>query len=374
MRRLLAPVLLAALAFWSTTPEAQTLELVGTIELESKPNPAGGGPEAGNGFPMRVGGSDVWAYTAPDGAEYALMGDLNGIAIVSVPSMEVVAHVAGPTENAFFYWRDIKTYGSFAYVTTEAYGENEGLQVIDLRNLPHSAKEVAVVRGEDDRLVSPHNLSIDTVTGHAYVLNSDGTQIVALDLENPLMPKEVGAVDIPDSHDVYARGDTLWIAEGRSPKITMWNMADKANPTLIGETVFPDPGYVHNVWATDDGTHIMTTEETAGKTVKVWNISDPENPELVSTWMGASNLAHNVHIVGDYAYVSHYASGVSIVDISDLANPTEVARYDTHPDNDDPAFYGNWGVSLPTASGHIFASDLEGTLTVLKWNPEPVDS
>ena len=374
MRRLLALPLLAALALWPLAPAAQSLELVGTIELETKPNPNGGGPEAGNGQPMLVGGSDVWAYTAPDGREYAMMGDLGGIAIVAVPEMEVVAHVPGPTEDAFFYWRDIKTYGSFAYVTTEAYGQSEGLQIIDLRGLPHSAKDVGAVRGEGDRLVSSHNLSIDTVTGHAYVLNSDGTQIVALDLANPLMPKEVGHVDIPDSHDVYARGDTLWVAEGRSPKITMWDMSDKANPALIGETVFPDPGYVHNVWATDDGTHIMTTEETANKSVKVWDISDPQNPELVSTWMGASNLAHNVHIEGDYAFVSHYASGVSIVDISDLSNPIEVARYDTHPDNDDAAFYGNWGVSLPTASGHIFASDLEGTLTVLKWDPQPADS
>ena len=38
----------------------------------------------------------------------------------------------------------------------------------------------------------------------------------------------------------------------------------------------------------------------------------------------------------------------TVLDITDIANPVEVAHYDTHPENDDAAFYGNWGVSLPT--------------------------
>ena len=131
----------------------------------------------------------MWAYTANDGSEYAIMGNVEGIAIVAVPSLEVVAQIDGPTEDAPFYWRDIKTYGSFAYVSTEAYGRSEGLQVIDLRGLPHHAREVAVVRGQDDRLVSSHNLSIDTATGYAYMLNSDGNEIVVIDLADPHPPR-----------------------------------------------------------------------------------------------------------------------------------------------------------------------------------------
>ncbi|MEM1057037.1 MAG: choice-of-anchor B family protein [Bacteroidota bacterium] len=371
MTRFLTAFLLVALV--APLASAQSLELIGTVELPSKPRP-GVGEDNNAMFPDRVGGSDVWAYTAPDGSEYAIMGTLEGIAIVAVPSLEVVATIEGPTENAFFYWRDIKTYGSFAYVTAEAYGPNEGLQVIDLRGLPHSAEHVTSVRGINDRLVSSHNLSIDTRTGHAWVLNSDGTQIVGLDLSNPMMPVEVGTVDVPDSHDVYALNGTLYVAEGRSPKISVWDVTNPRTPEVKGDIVFPDPGYVHNVWPTDDGRHIMTTEETANKTVKVWNIEDLENPELVAEWLGESNLAHNVHIQGDLAIISHYSSGLSMVDITDILNPVEIARFDTHPENDDANFNGNWGASLPTAGGHVFASDLEGTLTVLKWDPTGVDS
>ena len=364
---------LAALAALLAVPaSAQQLDLIGTVELPTIPRPGADDPddpEREVGIPDVIGGSDVWAYTAPDGSEYALMGNVEGIAIVAVPSLEVVAQIDGPTENAFFYWRDIKTYGSFAYVSTEAYGPNEGLQVIDLRGLPHHAEEVAVLRGQDDRLVSSHNLSIDTETGFGYMLNSNGTEIIIIDLSDPLRPADIGSVPVPDSHDVYARGDVLYVAEGRAPTFSMWDVSNKANPTLISRVNVPSPGYVHNIWPTDDGMYAMTTEETVDKTVKVWDLSDPENPTLVGDWLGESRLAHNVQIAGDYAFVSHYASGVYILDITDILTPTVVAQYDTHPENDDAAFYGNWGVSMPTASGYLYTSDLEGTLTVLRWDP-----
>ena len=353
----------------------QKLELIGTVELPSMPRPGADQPrpEGQIGIPDVVGGSDVWSYTANDGQEYVLMGDVEGVSIVAVPSLKVVAHIAGPTDRDMFFHRDIKTYGSFAYIVTENYGPNEGLQIVDLRGLPHHAEEIAVMRGENDQLVSSHNLSIDTVTGHAYVLNSNGSAIVALDLTDPIHPVEVGTVGVTDTHDVYARGDTLWIAEGREPTFSMWDMSDKANPALISRVTVPDAGYVHNIWPTDDGMHALTTEETADKTVKVWDLSDPEDPELVGQWLGSSNLAHNVHVQGDYAFLSHYASGVYVLDISDLENPVEVAHFDTFPDNDDAAFYGNWGTTPPSPGGYVYASDLEGTLTVLKWDPEAVD-
>ncbi len=369
-------LLVAALAALAIAPaSAQRLDLIGTVELPTIPRPGADQPRDPNaiGVPDVVGGSDVWAYTANDGSEYAIMGNVEGVAIVAVPSLEVVAQIDGPTEDAQFYWRDIKTYGSFAYVSTEAYGRSEGLQVIDLRGLPHHAEEIAVVRGQDDRLVSSHNLSIDTATGYAYMLNSDANAIIVIDLADPIRPVDVASVPVPDSHDVFARNDTLYVAEGRNPTFSMWDMTSKTSPTLIGRVDVPNPGYVHNIWPSADGRYAMTTEETVDKTVKVWDLSDRENPTLIGDWLGESRLAHNVQIDGRYAFVSHYASGVYVLDISDIANPVEVARVDTHPDNDDAAFYGNWGVSMPTPSGYLYASDLEGTLTVMRWDPESVE-
>ena len=34
----------------------------------------------------------------------------------------------------------------------------------------------------------------------------------------------------------------------------------------------PCEGYAHNAWLTNHGTHLITTEETQNKTVKIWDI------------------------------------------------------------------------------------------------------
>ena len=75
--------------------------------------------------------------------------------------------------------------------------------------------------------------------------------------------------------------------------------------------------------------------------LRIWDLSDPENPVLASTFNtvcsaypdkaqcddGSVYSAHNIIVEGDQAYVSWYADGVLIVDISDPYQPVEVARY-----------------------------------------------
>ena len=338
---------------------AQHLELVGTVDLPAVVTDT-----------LETGGTDVWEYVAEDGSEYAIMGDIEGVSIVAVPSLEVVARIPGPTERARAYWRDIKTYGHYAYVVSEAYGRSEGLQIIDLSGLPARAEEAAVYTGENGELVSSHNLSIDTETGYAYVLDSGGSPIHIVSLQNPTNPAIVGQIDVGDVHDVYARGDMVYVAEGRQPSFSIWNTTDKANPELLTRVTIPASGYVHNIWPTDDGRYVLTTEETAYKSIKVWDVSDLENPELVSEWLGVSRLAHNVLVRGERAVVAHYTSGVYVLDISDIENPTELAHHDTYQRNDDVAMDGNWGVTLPSPGGYIYASDQTGQLTVLRWRED----
>lgn len=76
--------------------------------------------------------NDIWGYAAPDGTEYALVGAFNGTSIVSLadPANPIeVDFIPGPGST----WRDIKTWGEYAYVTNET---SNGLLVIDLSNLP----------------------------------------------------------------------------------------------------------------------------------------------------------------------------------------------------------------------------------------------
>ena len=349
MPRFASFVLFLALAAPSLA-QPVTLDLVGTVQF-----PASG---AGNGT------SDVWGYVAPDGSEYAIVGVLDGTAIVSVPDLDVLHTIPGPTAGDFYYHRDMVVYGSALYVVAEMTGTNEGLQVIDLGGLPDTATLVTAITAPGQ--VRSHNMDVDAVTGYAYVLSSNASSVRIFDLADPLAPAEVGLLDLPNVHDIHARGDTLWVAEGYEPTFSVWDMTDKQSPVLLARQPVPNSGYVHNIWPSDDGQYAVTTEETSDKTVKVWDVSDLDDIDLVGEYLGDNGLAHNAHVLGDLVVLSHYRAGVTVVDISNPASPVEVADYDTTPESDAGGFYGTWGAWPYSPSGYVYASDFDGVLTVLR--------
>jgi hypothetical protein len=89
---------------------------------------------------------------------------------------------------------------------------------------------------------------------------------------------------------------------------------------------------------------VLTTEGRTIELFKIWDIADLNNVNLVAEYLAPNNLAHNVHVEGDYAFISHYTSGVVVLDIHDPTDPIEVAIYDTYGLNDNPEFAGCWGV------------------------------
>src|SRR5262245_2258982 len=84
-------------------------------------------------YPPGVTLAGVWQYVDSTGTEYALVGASTGMDIynVTVPtSPTLVLSVPGINSN----WREVKTWGRFAYVTTEGVDTvnalNNGLQII----------------------------------------------------------------------------------------------------------------------------------------------------------------------------------------------------------------------------------------------------
>jgi hypothetical protein len=94
---------------------------------------------------------------------------------------------------------------------------------------------------------------------------------------------------------------------------------------------------------------------------------------LVAEYLAPNDLAHNVHVEGDYAFISHYTSGVAVLDIHDPTNPVEVAVYDTYVPNDDPQFAGCWGVYPHTSNGMVFTSNIEGYLNIFQFHDIETD-
>lgn len=310
-----------------------------------------------NNYPS-IGYNDCWGYTAPDGREYALLGVQNGTSIVDITNTPAVTEI-GFIPGALSLWKDIKTYRHYAYVVNESGG---GMQIIDLSGLPDSVRLAATYTG----FTTSHNISIDTANAMLYAEGNSSQPVRAISLANPLSPVQVSFFGIP-SHDIYGYNNIAYVSEGGNGSIGIYNLANPASPVLLKRFTIPQFGYVHNAWASGDGRYLMTTEETNGRSVKLWDISNLDSIRMTSQYLASPFLAHNTHIKGSYAYISYYTDGLRIVDLSNPANIVEAGYYDTYPGTGG-GFNGAWGAFPFFASGKVLISDIETGLYVVFFN------
>ena len=353
-------LMLLTLSLLLGTPMADTVVAQDTLALVGSLNFAAGS------------GSECWGWTAPDSTEYAIMGYFNGIAFIrTTPTIQLCDTVPGPMGGGGTSWREMKTYKHYAYCVSEATGTYQGISVIDMQYLPDSVHYIGSF--PTDTLTSganwtAHTISIDTVGGWCYVEGTSARQVRILSLADPENPVRVGAFGTASGsiHDMTAFGDTVYVAEGSMGTWSVWNVANKSAPAMIVRISIPAAGYVHNVWLSPDHQYAATTEETAGKTVKFWNISNLASVSLIGTYLGPSGMAHNAHWMSqDTLALSHYQSGVVLLDVSNPASPVQIGRYDTYPAGESSAFQGCWGAYPYTKNGYIYGSNLGGGFFVL---------
>jgi choice-of-anchor B domain-containing protein len=296
-----------------------------------------------------------------------MMGILEGVVFIRVEDMAIIDTVLGPMQGDAYFHRDIKTFENYAFVVSENTGTNEGMQIIDLSSLPDSVLLTSTYIYNDH--IRSHNMSIDVSTGFAYVLGQNREGVRIIDINNSEDPQEIHYIFTEQIHDVFARNDTVYIAEGWRGTFSMYDVSQKTSPALIVRVDIPDNGYVHTIWPSDDGKYVMTTEETATKTVKFWNVEDLENIHVVGEYLGPNLVAHNAQVMGSRLFISNYTYGMSIVDFSDPVDPIESAHFDTYTDNDDlsPPWAGNWGIYQYTENDFVFGSDINGLFTVMKY-------
>jgi len=333
--------------------------------------------------------SNIWGYTDSSGREYALVGVDPGLSIVDIsnPSIPVeVDLIPGPTAVGTI-WREIKTYGHYAYVVSEHTSPNSlaGIQIIDLSTLPDSAVLVNTYLwpGVDSTNARAHTVAVDD-QGYLYIQGGTSTLgfgisqggIRIFDLTDPVNPTPTGLFAPRYVHDSFIR-DTLLFASDifEGGHVDIIGISERSNPTLVHSLVYPN-GFSHNAGTTSDGNHLITTDEVTGLTVKFWDISvlwdsDPLNNDqidLVAEYIGdRAQIAHNVHVRNIYAYLSHYAEGVKVLDVADPTDPVEVGYFDTYQQAG-AGFNGAWGVFPYFPSGTFVASDIQNGLYVLRFD------
>lgn len=317
--------------------------------------------------------NDIWGWADPEtGTEYALVGLRDGVSIVSLEDRQNITEVARIPGQAST-WRDLKTWGSFAYVTTDQGNTTEGVTVIDLSNLPEEAPFYHWTPELEGlgMLTNCHNIYIDEF-GYGYLagcnINSGGMIILNVDTQTG-EPEFVAAGPPIYAHDVYTVNNHMYSSELFVGQMAIYDVADKDSIQLLGTQPTPF-SFTHNIWVNEEETVAFTTDEVANAPVTAYDITNFAEIEELDQYRPAASLGtgvipHNVHVWNNYLLISYYTDGGKIVDASRPENLVEVGNFDTWL-GADGGFSGAWGLYPFLPSRTVLVSDINSGLYVLE--------
>ncbi|HLF65485.1 MAG TPA: choice-of-anchor B family protein [Saprospiraceae bacterium] len=315
--------------------------------------------------------NDIWGYVDEDSTEYALVGMTSGLSIVSL------ADPLNPQEVQFIngvnsVWRDIKTWGDFAYVTADQ--GQQGLLMIDLSPLPQDTAKYAFWHPNIPGLGfynRSHNIWIDEF-GLAYLAGSNigGTLIIDVKAD-PWNPEFLVKMPLDYAHDVYARDSIVYTSEIYLGQLRAYDISELDNIQLLGFVTTPY-AFTHNAWLSDNGNAIFTTDERPNAFIGSYDVSDPTDIKELDRFRPAATagfnvIPHNVHVWNDYVIISYYTDGCIIVDASRPDNLIEIGNFDTYPE-EHGGYNGSWGAYPFLPSGIVLMSDRQHGLFVLAPN------
>jgi choice-of-anchor B domain-containing protein len=321
--------------------------------------------------------NEIWGV-AQDGREYAIIGTTTGTYVFDVTNptaTQEVGFLSGGNNpgSQYVVHRDYHDYAGYLYMVSDE--DRIGLQIYDMQYLPDS---MSLVYASDTLFERSHNIFIDSAAGRLYVCSASLTTgaFNALDvysLANPTNPAfEFSISGFGHAHDVFARNDTVFINAGTSGGLWVMDVSSGGPQVITNLTNYPDRGYNHSGWWSEDGNIYVFADETHGMNLKICDVSDPSNIivlDTISSGVDSNSIAHNLMIKDNLLYVSYYYDGLQIFDISDPTNVTKVAFFDTYLPANDNSYRGNWGVYCFLPSGNILASDMQSGLFVLGLDP-----
>lgn len=337
-------------------------------------------------------GNDIWGWTDVEtGKEYALMGLDNGTAFIDMSNALNPIYLGKlSTATTSSSWRDVKVYGDYAYIVSEA--NDHGVQIFDLKRLRNVSNptENFSADGHYTALGNAHNIVINETSGFAYPVGTDRDDqfnggVHFLNLENPIVPTLVGGWGLNGyTHDAqvitYNGPDATYVGAeifvgANEDQVVVVDISDKNTPITLATMPYSNIGYTHQGWFTDDQRYFILGDELdevrqgfRTRTL-IFDMEDLDNPILHHTYSGPTNaIDHNGYMLADEFFLANYTAGVRVLDISDIDGKSveEKAFFDTYPANNNTQFAGVWSVYPYFESGKIIISDINSGFFIIQ--------
>ncbi len=321
-------------------------------------------------------GNDCWGYVSPSGREYGIAGVARGFVFIEVTDPDnpvILQFIQGPNSS----WHDVKVIGEYAYGVSEG---GSGIQVMDMSDIDNG--NVTLVRNLTQQgHSSTHNIVSNTDSGYLYLVggNIQNGGLVAVNTTDPEMPTIVGAWGQMYVHDAqvvtytsgpYAGKEIAFCLSGfnggwSQTGLRIVDVTNKSNMFTMSTVSWSGARYAHQGWLSEDRHYLYVNDEldegdtVSVTTTRVFDVSDLSNPTFMGSFTtGLPSIDHNLYTHNGMIFESNYRSGLRVFDATDPLSPTEVAYFDTYPENDGVGYNGTWSNYPYLPSGTILISDI----------------
>ncbi|MFB6084903.1 MAG: LVIVD repeat-containing protein [Halorientalis sp.] len=320
------------------------------------------------------------------GIAEAVVGDDGTTAYAAVSDGFATVDLSGPTAPAILAERrdplagrdggpldgiwDVKVDGDRLLVVGPAHGRTgnrlRAAAVYDVAD-PAAPERVGV----HETTYPIHNSYLRDGVAYLTAIGDGGAELATVSVESD--PYRLGGwaltdhdprwADVPfalaNLHDVYVRGDRAYLAVWDAGTWIL-DVTDPADPTFVSrvrgrsveelaelgrsaarDDAFRLPGNDHYVAVNDAGDLLGIGIEAWGEPgpggIVLYDVTDETDPERLAriappptpdpSYDGVWTTAHNFGFDGDRLYSAWYQGGLKVHDVSDPANPTEIAAW-----------------------------------------------
>jgi hypothetical protein len=246
--------------------------------------------------------------------------------------------------DTFLYFGSWGTF--YAYSIAHAASPYELGRCADSGYVTTATRNVAVLRELDDVMgfidvsnpAAPHRVG----TYPSYALDADARGSICcaaiywstdedhfrfdvLDISDPTNVTRIGSIDSAGGWDIQLSGPFAFVSGFQTPKweFTIVDVQDSAHPHVVSSCATPGDNY--GVWADWTSDWAYVADMTGLAVIDIANVNAP----ALDTCLLQADLAEDVSIDGDRAYVADYRAGLRILDVSVPSAPVELGAMDT---------------------------------------------
>lgn len=299
---------------------------------------------------------------AVDGAYAYVARGAAGLSVVnrSNPTTPVVVATILPGDGAAVYVRDCAVHAGKLYVANwddvpnGATGRFTGVYVYDV-STPYAPVEISRIdwgtHAFYHQAAMVYDLAVVELAGtpYAFFASEITNAVEVFDVSDASLPVYAATLRRPTTvggvcEDVTVVGDTAFVAWLQGG-VTSYDLSDlgaiaanNAVATDWGDLQYPAVlmthkgaiGNARGVAATADGLTLVVTDDYTGGKLRVFDVSNPFVAVPTGTYVSGTGAAPlGVVVGGSRAFAAWGADGVRVIDVSNPAAPTQIARYDT---------------------------------------------